>query len=50
VYWCDVCDVGLCVKCFRDYHTKRNISGKKILFLKNPYKYTVKVKLSCYMP
>jgi hypothetical protein len=22
VYWCDACDVGLCVECFRDYHTK----------------------------
>jgi hypothetical protein len=24
VYWCDACDIGLCVECFRDYHTKLN--------------------------
>jgi hypothetical protein len=24
VYWCDACDVGLCIDCFRDYHTKLN--------------------------
>jgi hypothetical protein len=24
VYWCDACNVGLCLDCFRDYHTKLN--------------------------
>jgi hypothetical protein len=23
-YWCNTCDVGLCVECFRDYHTELN--------------------------
>jgi hypothetical protein len=25
VHWYDACDVGLCVECFRDYHTKFNL-------------------------
>ncbi|PNF13973.1 hypothetical protein B7P43_G08681 [Cryptotermes secundus] len=24
VYWCEACDVVLCIECFRDYHTKLN--------------------------
>jgi hypothetical protein len=40
VYWCDACDVGLCVECFQDYHTKLNFQGSKILFLRNS-KFTV---------
>jgi ribosomal protein S14 len=24
VYWCNACDIGLCMECFRDYPTKLN--------------------------
>jgi hypothetical protein len=24
VYWCDACGMGLCIRCFRDYHTQLN--------------------------
>ncbi|XP_023721062.1 piggyBac transposable element-derived protein 4-like [Cryptotermes secundus] len=24
VYWCDACSMGLCIECFRDYHTQQN--------------------------
>jgi hypothetical protein len=24
VYWCNACDIGLCMECFQDYHTKLN--------------------------
>jgi hypothetical protein len=39
VHWCDACD-GLCVECFRDYHTKLNFQGNKILFFTKFYKFT----------
>jgi hypothetical protein len=32
VYWCDTCDVGLCMECFCDCHVQLNFWGSKILW------------------
>jgi hypothetical protein len=41
VYWCDACDIRLCVECFWDYHTKLNFKVIKC------YSFIVLIILLC---